>query len=186
MWQYIDKPVNLVQTSLNLEVRQAIERWEQRITVLSVQLKPDYVKHRLIIHIMSIINESNTQFDTTVNLNLSSIYRNTGVLYAGGLASPTPPVTEAEVKGLTTAISNPQRGRTFKFDAAMGTMTVCIVVPYVIGKPQRIQNLDWGYSMSDQFTLSQTRVNVDGVLCGVFYYTGLVPFSDSMSLEVTL
>lgn len=122
-----------------------------------------------------------------------------GVLYAGGTASDTPPSTLSDVLSLATSepitspspfiLNDPQKGDQFTFAAPKGSMTVCIVLPLSLWSQLsqiKIFNADFGYFMEDQFTMHPQTITINDLPCAVYYYTGLIPFSGPMTLQVTL
>ena len=117
-------------------------------------------------------------------------------IIAGGWADALAPVDEYGVKSLATRLPvseaspfvryNPAKGNVFEFTTPEGTMTVCIVMPAMLGSPQRILSKNPSYEITALFALAGEQVSIDEVLCNVYFCTGLVPFAGQMKIEVMI
>ena len=58
LWKFTDQPLNAITLGrIKAEITDAIEKWEPRAKVLSVQLEKDYVRGRLKVSILLEIKE---------------------------------------------------------------------------------------------------------------------------------
>ena len=58
LWQFIDQPLNAITLGkIKAEITDAVERWEPRVKVLSVELEKDYMNARLKVFILLEIKE---------------------------------------------------------------------------------------------------------------------------------
>ncbi len=58
LWKFIDQPLNaLTLGRIKAEISEAVERWEPRVKVLSVELDKDYMNAKLRVSILLEVKE---------------------------------------------------------------------------------------------------------------------------------
>ena len=58
LWKFIDQPLNVITLGrIRAEITDAIERWEPRVKVLSVDIERDYMSARLKVSILLEVKE---------------------------------------------------------------------------------------------------------------------------------
>ena len=58
LWKFIDQPLNAITLGrIKAEITDAIERWEPRVKVLSVDIERDYMSARLKVSILLEVKE---------------------------------------------------------------------------------------------------------------------------------
>jgi hypothetical protein len=118
-------------------------------------------------------------------------------VYAGGTEDGEPPVTEEGIFGLETdALTGEGDGRVFtvrgalegqeyEFEVPAGIRTVCIAVENGVAL-SKINNVDFGYNMLDQFERFGECAEIDGKEYYILYYKGLEPFAGSFGVKIMI